>query len=60
MGHSKAKYYVPQYYIHFGYYAKLHGFHDNSLGNFKDLGVPTKNTPISPATHAKTLNLVTN
>ena len=26
----------------FGYYAKLHGFHDNPLGNFKDMGVPTK------------------
>ena len=39
---------------------KLHSFHGNLLGNFKDWGYMYKNTHVSAATHAKTLNLVSN
>ena len=39
---------------------KLHSFDDNILGNFKDWGYTYKNTHVSAATHAKTLNLVSN
>ena len=37
---------------------KLDSFHGNLLGNFKEWGYMYKDTHVSAATHAKTLNLV--
>ena len=39
---------------------KLHGFHGNTLCDFKEWGVPSKKTHISAATHHITLNLISN
>ena len=59
MEHSLLKLMFLTKYIHFGY-VKLHSFHGNLLGNFKDWWYTYKNTHVSPATYAKTLKLVSN
>ena len=41
-------------------FMKLHGFHSNSLCDFKECGCTCKNTHISAATPHRTLNLVSN